>query len=157
MFIKEDWTALKLNPKLMENLRENTSLDWNLLMKQLVIEYIHNSWWDTYGWRCESWTPVPSSRGLVKQYNQELYISSKKDKITTYAFTQTGQDVAQIIFSLCTFTRLIILKYKKFTSWCLWSKTIGRDFSSYNPVYHQIRQLHYFPILILSNSFTIWL
>ena len=32
---------------------------------------------DTYGWRCESETRVPSSRGSVKQYNQELYISSK--------------------------------------------------------------------------------
>ena len=30
----------------------------------------------TYGWRCESETRVPSSRGLVKQYNQELCISS---------------------------------------------------------------------------------
>ena len=31
---------------------------------------------DTYGWRCESETCVPSSRGLVRQYNQELCISS---------------------------------------------------------------------------------
>ena len=39
------------------------------------------SWWnisrmDTYGWWCDSETRVPSSRGLVKQYNQELCISS---------------------------------------------------------------------------------
>ena len=30
---------------------------------------------DTYGWRCESEIRVPSSRGLVKQYKQELCIS----------------------------------------------------------------------------------
>ena len=30
---------------------------------------------NTFGWRCESETRVPSSRGLVKQYNQELCIS----------------------------------------------------------------------------------
>ena len=29
----------------------------------------------TFGWRCESETRVPSSGGLVKQYNQELCIS----------------------------------------------------------------------------------
>ena len=40
-------------------------LDWSLLVKHLVIKDIHNSW--LY---C-----VPSSRGLVKQYNQELCIS----------------------------------------------------------------------------------
>ena len=39
------------------------------------------SWWNIafassaeFGWRCESETRVPSSRGLVKQYNQELCI-----------------------------------------------------------------------------------
>ena len=31
---------------------------------------------DTYGWRGDSETRVPSSRGLVKQYNHELCISS---------------------------------------------------------------------------------
>ena len=54
----------------------------------------------TYGWRCESETRVPSSRGLVKQYNQELCISSNSRcftkrlqsrplnwKISTYLFT----------------------------------------------------------------------
>ena len=48
-------------------------LDWSLLVKHLEFEDIHNS--HTYGWRCESETRVPSSRGLVKQYNQELCIS----------------------------------------------------------------------------------
>ena len=35
---------------------------------------------NTFGWRCESETRVPSSRGLVKQYNQELCISLIDDK-----------------------------------------------------------------------------
>ena len=39
---------------------------------------------DTYGWRCESETRVPSSRGLVKQYNQELCISSKTREFTKF-------------------------------------------------------------------------
>ena len=35
---------------------------------------------DTYSWRCESETRVPSSRGSVKQYSQELCVSSKINK-----------------------------------------------------------------------------
>ena len=71
---------------------------WNRHMVKLMLMYedIHNSWLycftnpleigthvplshricHTYGWRCESETRVPISRGLVKQYNQELCISS---------------------------------------------------------------------------------
>ena len=67
-------------------------------MKHLVIKDIHNSWLycftnplelgirvslshrqsyeHTHGWRCESETCVPSWRGFVKQYNQELCIFS---------------------------------------------------------------------------------
>ena len=48
-----------------------------------VINYCLTRWTffsqtHTYGWQCESETRVPSSRGLVKQYNQELCISSNK-------------------------------------------------------------------------------
>ena len=53
-------------------------LDWSLLVKHLVIKDIHAECAEcvnTFGWRCESETRVPSSRGLVKQYNQELCIS----------------------------------------------------------------------------------
>ena len=39
------------------------------------------SWWNIYGWRCESETRAPSLTGLVEQYNQELCISSIMCKI----------------------------------------------------------------------------
>ena len=57
-------------------------LDWSLLVKHLVIEDMHNSWLNCFtnplelGTRCESKTRVPSSKGFVKQFNQELCISS---------------------------------------------------------------------------------
>ena len=37
---------------------------------------VSRMWTWTYGWKCKSETRVPSSRRLVKQYNQKLCISS---------------------------------------------------------------------------------
>ena len=51
-------------------------LDWSLLVKHLDYEYIHNSWLYCFTISLESETRVPISRGLVKQYNQGLCISS---------------------------------------------------------------------------------
>jgi len=64
--------------RILEN--QFNGLDWSFLVKHLEFEGIHNSWLYcftnplerfrtyTYGWRCESETRVPSSRGLVKQH-----------------------------------------------------------------------------------------
>ena len=68
---------------------------WNILTLKIytTIGYIVslillNSRIVSCGWRCKSETRVPSLRGLVKQYYQELCISSKliKDFVKNFIF-----------------------------------------------------------------------
>ena len=51
---------------------------------------------DTCGWWCKSETRVLSSRGFVKQYNQELCISSN----TCYFIEQESNQELRLLYGL---------------------------------------------------------
>ena len=82
----------------LKNLHQQfNGLDWSLLVKHLEFEDGHNSWlyWFTNPLEFpSSWTP--SSRGLVKQYNQELCISSNYIRKTNTGMTVTTNSRVQL-------------------------------------------------------------
>ena len=80
------WSLADTKNKSYLNLKIYTTLDYivSLILLFNAVNLLLPT--DTYGWRCESETRVPSSRGLVKQYNQELCIS-----LITRCFTKRLQ------------------------------------------------------------------